>query len=377
MWPASSAPGRALATVVVVSMIASAVRRLPGLVAALLLGGGVLAWVLVGTGRGAAEDPSIEPGPVVVPSGLADLPAAPPTLDPDAPAVDPVVHAQQVLTAHGYYVGEVDGQAGPATTAAVIAFQKVHGLQVDGAIGPATRAALDAPTNPELRGGPADRIEVDLDRQVAYYVRGGALERILHISSGSGETYDVPGGGTARSITPVGSYEVEWRVDGEREAALGILYDPLYFYGGWAIHGSNSVPTYPASHGCVRVTRADARWLFERVGVGTAVIVYGERNAFDPRYESAGTTAPAGDTAQTLPDDGIQTEEPSEEPTVEPAPSDEPEPAPSPTAPRPTPSADPEPTSPPPTTPAPSPDPDPPVAVPPDDPVVPPSPSSG
>ena len=36
----------------------------------------------------------------------------------------------------------------------------------------------------------------------------------------------------------------------------------MYFFKGWAIHGSPSVPAYPASHGCVRISNADADWLF-------------------------------------------------------------------------------------------------------------------
>lgn len=43
---------------------------------------------------------------------------------------------------------------------------------------------------------------------------------------------------------------------------------------GYAIHGSNSVPSYNASHGCIRVVPSDARWLSQNfVRVGTTVIV--------------------------------------------------------------------------------------------------------
>lgn len=37
----------------------------------------------------------------------------------------------------------------------------------------------------------------------------------------------------------------------------------MFFHGGYAIHGSNSVPDYNASHGCVRMVPEDARWLNE------------------------------------------------------------------------------------------------------------------
>ena len=37
------------------------------------------------------------------------------------------------------------------------------------------------------------------------------------------------------------------------EGDLGSLYRPKFIVGGVAIHGSPSIPNYPASHGCVRV----------------------------------------------------------------------------------------------------------------------------
>lgn len=311
--------------------------------------------------------PVPEPVPTPTPSPTGEPTATPtPTAAPTPTEEDEVAAVQQALTDQGYYVGAIDGRAGPATASAVQAFQKLNGLVADGVIGPQTLAALNDPAVPQLRGGPADRIEVDLDRQVLFFVQGGRLERILPVSTGSGSSYTAPGGGTARSLTPVGTFRIERHISGERNAPLGTLYDPLYFHGGWAIHGSNSVPAYPASHGCVRVTRADGRWLFDRAPIGTTVIVYGERNSFDPgRGETAGTSAPAGDTEDTTPPDGIQTPDP--EPTVttppepaappqptappEPAPTTAPPapppPAPSPTAaPTPTPTVAPEPSAP-------------------------------
>lgn len=46
----------------------------------------------------------------------------------------------------------------------------------------------------------------------------------------------------------------------------------MYFCEGFA-HGSHSVPDYPASHGCVRVTLADVDPLFDRIAIGTPVFV--------------------------------------------------------------------------------------------------------
>ncbi len=48
----------------------------------------------------------------------------------------------------------------------------------------------------------------------------------------------------------------------------------MFFHGGFAIHGSNHLPQHNASHGCIRVEPAAARWLQENViDYGTTVIV--------------------------------------------------------------------------------------------------------
>lgn len=196
-----------------------------------------------------------------------------------------LVAAQQRLTELGYLVGAIDGEQGQQTTAALMAFQAVNGIQVDGVLGPQTTATLAEPlASPALRDGPATRLEVDLDRQVLHLVEGGERVVTLKVSSGNGATYRRPDGSSARSRTPVGSFTIERRIAGLREssAGLGTLYDPMYFHRGFAIHGSNSVPAGPASHGCVRVSRADAVWLFERVPNGTPVVLYGGQHTFTP-----------------------------------------------------------------------------------------------
>ena len=68
-------------------------------------------------------------------------------------------------------------------------------------------------------------------------------------------------------------------VDGWRISYLGGLYEPYYFTGGYAIHGSGSVPIYPASHGCVRVRIPDMTYLLGELELGMPVFVYGNRLA--------------------------------------------------------------------------------------------------
>ncbi len=210
-----------------------------------------------------------------------DAPAtdAPEPSAPATPAVD-MVAVQTRLSELHYYVGAIDGKEGPATRSAVMAFQKVNHLGVDGVVGPKTLAALEDPVLPTLRGGAADRIEVDLTAQVLYLVQGGELVRIVPVSSGSGETYRTKSGGSAHANTPTGTFTITRHIRGEHRSDLGILYSPMYFYKGWAIHGSPSVPAYPASHGCVRVNNWDIAWMFDRVAIGTSVQVYGGSHVF-------------------------------------------------------------------------------------------------
>lgn len=241
----------------------------------------------------------------------------------DGPDYD-VEGVQTQLSELGYYGAGIDGAEGPGTISAIMAFQKVHGLVADGVVGPATLAAIADPVTPSLQGGEADRIEVDLDQQVLYFVQGGELERILPISSGDGASYETADGGTAQSLTPVGDYRIERRIRGERNAELGTLYDPLYFHRGWAIHGSNSVPAYPASHGCVRVTRADALWLFDRAPDGIQVVLHGGEHTFTQGEEDrVGTSTPAGDTAADAAEPVPEADVPTDAPVESEAPASE------------------------------------------------------
>ncbi len=148
----------------------------------------------------------------------------------------------------------------------VYAFQKAQGLTVDGVVGPLTRAQLRNPQPLEPRNSePDDHIEVDKARQLLLVIRNGKVERIINAS-----TAGVPG-----YHTPEGRFQVFRRVEGIDVGPLGRLWNPLYFRpGGYAIHGSTSVPPVPASHGCVRIPLWEARRLFKSVPYGRVVYVY-------------------------------------------------------------------------------------------------------
>lgn len=77
-------------------------------------------------------------------------PATPPTSVPTDETLRPgtkgsqsVATLQAALTSLGYAAGTPDGSYGPATVAAVTAFQTANGLPADGVAGPATLAAIN------------------------------------------------------------------------------------------------------------------------------------------------------------------------------------------------------------------------------------------
>jgi peptidoglycan L-alanyl-D-glutamate endopeptidase CwlK len=62
-----------------------------------------------------------------------------------------VVRLQQQLNALRFPCGREDGIYGPATIAAVVAFQKSHNIVHDGIVGPETMISLDLATDEEIR----------------------------------------------------------------------------------------------------------------------------------------------------------------------------------------------------------------------------------
>jgi lipoprotein-anchoring transpeptidase ErfK/SrfK len=174
----------------------------------------------------------------------------------------------------GYQVQAADGQFGAETLHSVVAFQKVNRLGRDGVVGPITRKALEHPRIPKPRSTKAGfHVEADLTLQVVYMVKDGKIQEILDASSASGQTYTVDGD-VRLAVTPQGSFVIQRKIDGWRKSKLGLLYRPAYFTGGYALHGAYSVPPFPASHGCIRITTtAMDRW-FAKLPVGTPMLVY-------------------------------------------------------------------------------------------------------
>jgi peptidoglycan hydrolase-like protein with peptidoglycan-binding domain len=189
---------------------------------------------------------------------------------------DEVSALQVRLDELGFWLGTPDGNYGQLTRQAVMAFQKAEGLGRDGIAGAGTLAALEVGVRPAPRDPNGSHLEIDLDRQLLLVVQDGQTQWAFNTSTGNGEAYAAPGGGTAVAGTPRGSFSIEREIDGPRKAPLGTLYRPKYFHGGIAIHGAGNIPALPASHGCARVTNSamDLLWSSGVTALGTPVLVY-------------------------------------------------------------------------------------------------------
>ncbi len=186
-----------------------------------------------------------------------------------------VLAAQRRLSDLGYWLGTPDGSYGTLTTQAVMALQKAAGIGRDGVLGPNTKAVLDRGVRPAFRTRSGNAIEVDKARQLVLVVVGGSLKTVLNTSTGSGQPY-TSDGHTYIASTPQGRFSVQRQIDGKRVSRLGELWRPKYFTGGYALHGSPSVPAFPASHGCVRLTNPaiDMLWSSGLAPIGRTVWVY-------------------------------------------------------------------------------------------------------
>jgi N-acetylmuramoyl-L-alanine amidase len=188
---------------------------------------------------------------------------------------DWVVDLQQALTDLGFSPGPADGRFGRHTRAAVYAFQKHHRLERSGVFTEADWDLLEMPVDLPGWGPELDRVEIDLDRQLLYLIKEGDLSGVFPVSSANGETFINYTGRRVAAVTPEGRFTFNRRREGWWQSYLGFLYRPFYFRGGYAIHGSSSVPPFPASHGCVRVEVADMDYLVGQFELGMPVYVYG------------------------------------------------------------------------------------------------------
>ena len=168
---------------------------------------------------------------------------------------------QQRLAAVGYATPQ-SGVFDAATGRAVLAFRKVNRMPRETTLTPFIVDRL-------LRGVGGFKVrypqhgrhvEANLNWQVLALIDGGKVVRAYTTSSGKPST-----------PTVLGNFRFYMREPGTNGHGM---VDSTYFIRGYAIHGYFDVPTYAASHGCLRVPVPDAFAIYSWVHLGDQIDVY-------------------------------------------------------------------------------------------------------
>jgi hypothetical protein len=174
----------------------------------------------------------------------------------------PAVRALQRRLADLGYLTPVSGSFDATTGRAVLAFRKVNGLSRTMSAGrPVFRKLARGGGAFHLRHRRAGKhVEFDWSRQVVVLARGSRPIYTLHASSGKPST-----------PTVFGKFHFYGKSPGFNSHGM---YYSNYFIGGYAIHGYESVPTYAASHGCIRIPIPSAIRVYRWIDVGDPIYVY-------------------------------------------------------------------------------------------------------
>ena len=193
---------------------------------------------------------------------------------------------QTRLMSLGYLSGKADGLAGSATEGAIRAFQSVNGLGVDGVAGEKTQAVLfsgGAKRFVQAKGPYVLKVSTKDQRVYAYAWNSATgsfstLARTMVCSTG-----------LDKSPTPKGTFRgapvTRWGYFPKFDVWAQYLYrinGPILFHSvlynsqneSSLIKGSVYKLGSKASHGCVRLSVDDARWVYNNCPAGTTVTVY-------------------------------------------------------------------------------------------------------
>lgn len=185
-----------------------------------------------------------------------------------APNVAPGEHSfaariLQYQLAQAHFVVGAPGVYDAQTQWAVMAFRKLAGLERNFVADASVFQALAAHEGTFTIRYPDQgrHIEADLTHQVIALIgANGVIQRIYAISSGKPST-----------PTELGDYRFYLQEPGTNNDGM---VNSSFFNGGDAIHGYAEVPSYPASHGCLRVWIPDSLSIMQWVTIGTPIEVY-------------------------------------------------------------------------------------------------------
>ena len=143
----------------------------------------------------------------------------------------------------------------------VLAFRKVNGMsRVQSATSGIFKTLAEGKGAYQVQHPGAGRhAEVSLAKQVLVLIDGDKPQLTFHISSGAMATPSDPGG-----------YRFYRKDPGYN--SLGMYYS-VYYNRGEATHGYHSVPTHPASHGCIRIPIPQAHQVYNWVQIGMPIFV--------------------------------------------------------------------------------------------------------
>ena len=161
-----------------------------------------------------------------------------------------------------HYAVPLDGVYDELTQNAILAYRKVRGFAriftLDGSV---ISGLLNGIGTFQVRyPGQGRHVEADLTDQTLALINGSQVFRIYPISSGKPST-----------PTVLGTYHVYSKVPGYLPDGM---YYSNFWYRGYAIHGYDPSPTYPASHGCLRLPIDEAIGAYNWIQLGTTVDVY-------------------------------------------------------------------------------------------------------
>lgn len=172
-----------------------------------------------------------------------------------------VMLLQRQLEKLGFAV-PVTGYYDDGTARAVLAFRKTNRMGLTGFASNSVYSWLFRDKGAyKLRYPKAGKhVEFDWTRQVVVLAQNGKPYRTYHTSSGA-------------PVTPTvfGTYRFYMKTPGTNDKGM---VDSSYFIRGYAIHGYASVPTYPASHGCLRVPIPNARAIYDWIDIGDPIFLY-------------------------------------------------------------------------------------------------------
>jgi hypothetical protein len=174
---------------------------------------------------------------------------------------DVVVGFKKAMRKMGYIANS--GRCfGGKTGRGVLAYRKVNGMARSARAGRGlVKRAFAGKGEYEVRHPDAgEHLEAPLSKQVLVFAKGDKPFAVYPVSSGKSSTPTVTGHFTFIRQEP--GYN-----------SHGMYYS-FYFYGGYAVHGYESVPDYPASHGCIRTFIADQPEIYERINFGESIFVF-------------------------------------------------------------------------------------------------------